>query len=536
MSDGQPPPRTATAVIGAGPAGLLFCVVARLRLAARGAAPESWPIGLFDKRARYERTHTLRLDPRVWRELQRSLGDSRFDALLDFLAAEGFRPTVNALEERLSGMAAMLGVRKEILCIGTEPGDLDLAGLRARLEAEGRLGPADLLTIVASDSVHSAVREQVRGSEAPVERTHQHVARLRIVGRDLPERLGPIEQFRLSKVLGSIIDYRLNPNGFAEVDLFLTGREHRGVVALGATPREPVLLTDGRLAALRAPFFRRIVEHLRGGFRAGPREVWVQSTFRLEDRYMRRVAYDLPELSALVFLVGDAAVSLPFFRGMACLARCVDALARAHVDLVTEAAPPAGAARRYEADVAAIRAAEMRVVDTRARLVRIAREVIRVSALLPFPIQAWLLSVPEPDAPPEGISAGLALNATLAIAALACAAAALAPPPIVPSPLAAPLGAAALGLQALGGVAYNAVRGYEPGGQVAVRRVWRFQIALALLGGVLLASIASVAAGRLAHLPAALAWLALGAAFTAGLYVHDALDRRWHAQAELTEP
>jgi len=526
------PPRTATAVVGAGPAGLLFCIVARLRLAARGATPDAWPLWLFDKRAAYERTHRLRIAPGPWRRVQRDLADARFDALMAFLEAEGFQPAVNVLEERLLALAAALGVRKEVLCLGRDPGEVGLAELRRRLEAEGRLRPEDRLTIVGADSVHSAVREQVQGAGATVERTHQHVARLRIVGPDLPERLGLLEQFRLSKVLGSILDYRLNPNGFAEVDLFLTGREHRGVVALGATPREPVRLTDARLAGLRAPFFRRIVEHLGGRFRPGGREVLLQSTFRLEDRHAPRVAFPLPEMNAHAFLVGDAAVSLPFFRGMACLAACADALARAHVDLVSGAADAPAAVAAYEAEVAATRRAELRVVDARARLVRIAREVVRVSALLPFPIQAWLLSVPEPDAPFEGISAGLALNAFLAVAAAACAAAGLAPLPAL-APFAAPLLAAALGLEGLGGIAYNAVRGYEPGGKPAVRALWRFQIALALLGGVLLTAMTSLAAGRLARPHAALAWLGLGLAFVLGLYVADALDRRWHAHADL---
>ena len=59
----MPPPLLMTAVIGAGPAGLLFCLVGRLLHARSGADPESWALRLYDKRQVYARTHRLRMDP-----------------------------------------------------------------------------------------------------------------------------------------------------------------------------------------------------------------------------------------------------------------------------------------------------------------------------------------------------------------------------------------------------------------------------------------------------------------------------------------
>src|SRR5262245_58285786 len=255
----MPGARLTTAVIGAGPAGLLFCVIGRVLHARRGGEREAWALRLFDKRDEYVRTHRLRLDPAPFVEIQRELDDPRFDGFVGFLREHDHCPEVNVLEQRLLALAGELGVRRERLAIGPGPDEVGLAGLRARLEAEGAV------TIVGADSVHSAVREAVRGGVEPVRFTHQRVARLRVVGPGLPERLGVVDRYRLSKVLGSLLDYRLNRNGFAEVDLFLGEREHDSVRSLGGTPSAPARITARALSRLRAPLFRRIVDHLERG-------------------------------------------------------------------------------------------------------------------------------------------------------------------------------------------------------------------------------------------------------------------------------
>src|SRR5712692_9496366 len=154
--------RIATVVVGAGPAGLLLSIIARLLYERRGGEPGAWPFYLFDKRATYERTHRLRMAPGPYREIAKDLQHPWFDEFLAFLEDERFRPEVNRLEERLSALALRLGVRRELLCVGPAEGGLTLAELRGRLEREGRLLTSDRLTIVGADSVHSAVRELVR--------------------------------------------------------------------------------------------------------------------------------------------------------------------------------------------------------------------------------------------------------------------------------------------------------------------------------------------------------------------------------------
>lgn len=518
------------AVVGAGPAGLLFCAAFRLLQARAGQAPT--PLVLIDKRTRYERTHRLRIAAAPWRALGAAVADARFDALLAWLAERRFTPAVSELEERLSALVADLGVRRTVAAIGTGDGELTLEALRRRLIDDGELGEGDVLSIVGADSVNSAVRQAVAGDTAHDGHIHQRVVRLRIDGPGLPEHLGALEQFRLSKLADSLLDYRRHPDGYAEVDLFLVEREHPWVASLGAHPREPIPVDDARLGALRhAPLFARIVGRLREGFGAGVCRVAVTSTFRLEHRAIARVVFDGP--GGFVFLVGDAAVSLPFFRGMACLAACAHALARTHVALA--AAVAAGDAARpiaagYDAEVAAIRAAELRIVEARGRLIGMLREVVRVSAMLPFPIQTWLSARPEPAAgrPTAGFWVNLAVAAPAAILALAA--------PVLDAFVWPPLGwlwLLAVPLQALGGVTYYAARVLEPGPDLWVRRVWRGQIAALLVGGVVVAAVNSMALGRPAQLHATISWWVLGIVFAVGMITFERAHHHTWTTAEL---
>lgn len=540
VGDGATPPAVTTAVIGAGPAGLLFAATARLMFGRQGGDPATWPILLFDKRSSYERTHRLRIDPRPYRALAGALADPRFDEVLGFLDGCGFSPAANQLEERLAALTSALGIPRSLLHIGTGDGEVPLAGLRTHLEGCGALDPATTLTVVGADSVHSAVRDAVRGAQPLVEHTHQTVARLRVVGDGLPERLGRLDQYRISKVLGSVVDYRRNPNGFAEVDVFLGPAAHADLGALGATPAQPVALDDDRLAALHAPLLERLVQHLRDGMTASSCEVLLQSTFRLEHRYIERVAHTVGEDRTRVFLVGDASTSLPFFRGMACMGACVHELALAHCDLVHLVAGGAtdeqlaAPGARYQHAVEEIRRREIAMVRARARLVRGAREFARVSSLLPFPLQSWFLSIPDRRDRRGGGTAGVVLNALVAVVAAAMALAG----PVLSTQVVSGFAVvwwAALVVEAVGGVVYRAAQEFEPASDTWLRRVWRAQIAATAVLGAAGTVVLSLRAGALTAPMAAVSWFVLGAAFVVGIVTYDALGRRWFARADLGE-
>lgn len=531
MTPSSPP---VTAVVGAGPAGLLFTLVARIRWKASGEHDDEWPIYLFDKREAYVRTHRLRIDPAAFEAIQNELRSGVFDELMAFLAASDFRPEVNHLESALASLVAQVGVRKERATIGRAGDELDLPELRTMLERTGRLSAGAPLAVVGADSVHSTTRDLAGGSAHTVARVHHVVARLRVDGDDLPVRLGRIEQFKLAKVLGSALDYRLNSNGFAEVDLFLDPAEHAAVEDLEAKPAAPVAVTVSTVPA--APFFSSVVGVLERGLTERACRVAVHSTFRLEDRHQTQVVFDVPDAGATVLLVGDAAMSLPFFRGMAALAASANALAAAQVAWAEahrrgDGAAAGEALATYERSVATVRDRELRIVQARSRLVSAATELVRLSALLPFPIQQWLLSRSRPETGGR-MTPGAALNMLLATLAGFIAVAA----PLVGGVVWPPLGwlwLASVPFQFLGGAVYQATRTLEGVHNPLLATIWRLQLAVLIATGLPITVFTSVLQGRPAQIFGAIGWFILGIVFAAGLTTYERRQRAQVAAADL---
>lgn len=519
--------RLATVVVGAGPAGLLFAALARLLAEQRGIGVDAWPVWVVDKRATYVRTHRLRMDPGPYRDIAASVADPRFDAVIAWLAEERFRPAINDLEDRLSALVAELGVQRAQLEFG---GSVipDFSALKDWFRDAADLADGTQITIVGADSVHSDVRRQLLGGAgSPQTQTHAEVARLKIEGADLPKVLGWLDQYRLSKLLGSVLDYRLNQNGHAEVDLFLEPSEHRAVAALGARPAAPVVLDAARLKRVSAPLFRKVVRQFSTGLAPQRAQVSLTSTFRLDVQHSPRVARLDPASGAWVFLVGDAAVSLPFFRGMACLGACAMRLASLHVYMGVGSPVDPGA--RYTEEVDHIRAREDRVVASRSWLIRFARDFARISALLPFPIQSWFLRVEDSDPKRSRWSGGLAVN--LATAALAATIALTAP--WLDAHVWEPLGwlwLLALPLQFGGGALYDAARIFEPPNRALVW-TWRLQVLGLMVLGPVVTVWNSMALGRPAQLHSLGSWFVLGLAFAAGVVVFEAVHNRLLSRA-----
>ena len=523
MSDAESP-LLATCVVGAGPAGLLFSLVAGIRRE-QLELTDVWPIVLVDKRTSYERTHRLRIDSEPYLAAQATLNHALLDELIEFLDAQRFRPAANELEAVLLSLVSQLGIRKLRATVGPDQGELDLRQLRRALQARGTIARHTRLSIVAADSVSSRTRGLVAGAVPAVEQVHQTVARLRIDADNLPEKLDRVRQFKLAKLLGSALDYRANPNGFAEVDLFLSPAEHEAVVALGARPVSPVPLTPEVLASLRAPLFGGVAQYLK--WNLGPSEcaVSVYSTFVLEHRYSEQVTFEVPAIGAQVFLVGDAAVSLPFFRGMACLMKCVNELAAVHAELAPTAITAgsfAQSAQRYDTKVRAIRQAEVRTVETRARAVSVAREVTRVSSISPFPIQTWLLSI-RPFLQPAGrLTKQLAV--TIVLAGLAAVLA-------IASPQLGLAGLLSIPLQAASGFLYRAGLDDPIGPNRWISRICRLQMVALILAGALVAVVNPFESGIWIRLGAAVGWFILGLVFIAGMYAAESAGTSRAARA-----
>jgi hypothetical protein len=191
-------------------------------------------------------------------------------------------------------------------------------------------------------------------------------------------------------------------------------------------------------------------------------------------------------------------------------------------------------ARRYAGEVAAIARSEVGVVRARGRLVALLREVARVSAILPFPIQSWLLAAPDERAEVRASRSAIALNAALALVAALLG---LGGPALSAAEVdgAAWLALAALPVQALGGVAYHAVVTLTRGPARAAHAVWRTQTLVLFLAGLPLAVNAARSEGAFftGALPLALTWLVLAAMFVVGLYVYERVVARWLGRAEL---
>lgn len=527
--------RVVTAVVGAGPAGLLFAFLARALAASAG---RDLPLYLHDKRDSYVRTHRLRIAPEPYRDIARAVDHPGYAAFLTFLEHNAFKPAVDELERQLLSLVTDVGVHKERLRIGHGDGATSLAELRAQLEREKRLGPDDFLSIVAADSVHSETRELVRGSARPTQKLHQLVARLKVEGAELPDELPIIEQLRLSKLIASVMDYRKHPAGHAEIDLFLGPSEHRSLEALAANPKAPVELDPATLASLRAPLFCKIVDYLRHDFAPGGSLVTLWSTFVLEHKHMHPVSFAVPAINAHVSLVGDAAISLPFFRGMACLAESAFALAEAHVAAASPSGNRAALAARYQERIDGILNRELAIVEARARLIRGAREFVRLSELVPFPVQSWFLSVPDESTPAWRLTPGVVLNLAIATAG---AAAALGAPLLAPAlagdwprrlVIGGALYALSAALQLAGGLLYRHTQNLDASAASAAKRLWTVQMLVLILGGVLISVSSLWRTSGLQLLPA-LSWLLFGASFVAGMLIYEALERRWWSRAEL---
>lgn len=601
-----------TVVVGAGPAGLLFAIVAKL-MHERHGGKTNWPILVVDKRSEYQRTHRLRIAPERYVALGKELADSRFDVLLAFLEAEGFTPAVNQLERQLQSLADQLGVVRERLTVGNEPGQTSLDALRARAIAHFGGDQATSVTIVGADSVHSMVRELV-GSPDREHHTHQIVARFLVRGDDLPDGLNLVTHYQMAKLVSSVIDYRLNPNGYAEVDMFLDGSNVAELARFDASPSQPVTLSSADVADLSSHELRRILQHLRHGLTVGEAEIQLQSTFMLEHAYSTRIAFPDTGVGYTAFLVGDAALSLPFFRGMSAMAGLVHALATAHIDILeassgaigtevaditrlasdasilfhlgTKPLPGSIAAieptsfdgvsaavilhrwlglygvhvvaqsendwrslhrhapmrrapaerefaaikdptTRYELRSAQIRDEELRVVTARSRLIRGAREFARISAMLPFPIQTWLLSVRSDEGSSDSPNP---LN--LSIALVAATLALIGPPLSLLSPGLMVFWWLALPVQMIGGFVYRASLTLDAGGDRSSRRVWLGQIASVAVLGLAIALVVRVTTDQwIAR--SSFTWLLLGFSFVPGIYLFEALDRRWFRAARL---
>ncbi|MFN8672255.1 MAG: hypothetical protein U0457_09290 [Candidatus Sericytochromatia bacterium] len=514
-----------TLVIGAGPAGLLFCVISKILYEKQEFKnKKNWSIFLFDKRDSYIRNHRLRIAKENYINIQKKLNDPNFDNFINFLEKHHFKPEVNILEDFLLDLANKLGIKKEIFYIETKQNLIDLV---KKIELENNV---KVISIIGSDSVHSTIRELIQGELKPITYTHQTVVRLKIFAQDLPEKLSLVKQYKLSKVLTSLIDYRLNSNGFAEIDLFLDASEHEELQKIEASPKNPVKITNDIIKKLKTPIFSRFIYQFNKNISHENSEILLYSTFKLEHQYIKKVSFNLQDIDIKAFLVGDAAVSLPFFRGMACLGISAFELANNHIDFIFN---NKDILKNYQSKMDEIIKKELLIVTSRANLIYFAKEFCRISNLLPFPLQTWFLSFPEPEKIDAKFTAGFAFNLGLAILALSLILIEAFLYKKISIYFSFILFLASI-IQILGGLCYRATEEFEPSSDSKIRLIWRTQIFSLMVFG-LFSILFLQQNSNLDFIFYSTIWFVFGLFFVLGIYLFESLGKNWFSKAEFED-
>lgn len=531
-----------TVVIGAGPAGLLFSLINRISVDQHTISSSKWPLFLIEKRTKYVRNHRLQLDKSEYTKVQKQLDSVHFDQFIRFLEDRNFKPVINELEIFLTQALNAFEVVRIICDVGNTPEQSSLQDIRAML-------PPSFIqnnlpwTIVGADSVRSTVSEMLGNDNGRITGTHEYLIRLKLVGEHLPKSISITENFRLSKVLASVLSYRFNKNGFAEMDLFLSPSEHTVVSSLNPSPKHPIHLTKELLDKLKAPFFKQVIfAFLETNTQVALEQIQLQSSFKLEHSVNRSRVRFLKELNAYGFLVGDAAISLPFQRGMTAMIKCAYQLSEVHFSIfdrlaLQESTYPLdqfkSMADDYQVQSGLIAKKEIKIVSSRASLVRGLREFNRISAMLPFPIQSWLLGYESNFSGKSLNSAHFFLNLLFAGAASASLFAAFFF--ILNKELGSALSFFLIGLvlQFIGGFVYRANFTFQNQVHIFIKRIWQIQIVSWMLFGIGILFFQSVEIGSLIGALSATAWWLGGILFAMGLVLFDQLGKYWLQKGKL---
>ncbi|WP_271782717.1 hypothetical protein [Aquimarina algiphila] len=537
------PEKFATVVVGAGPAGLLFSLINRISLDQHNINPSVWPLFLLDKRTDYVRNHRLILDKTVFTKIQKQLDSPLFNTFIQFLSDNQFRPVINELEAYLLNALQNFGVDRIYCDVGMSTKQSSLKTVRSILP-NAFTQNNQLWTIVGADSVRSSICELLGNDKGRRTGTHEYLIRLKLLGTHLPKSIGVVENFRLSKVLTSILTYRFNKNGFAEMDLFLSPEEYDVINRLNPNPKNPISLTEELLNQLNTPFLQQVIlAFLERNTRTCVEQILIQSSFKLEHSINRsRIRY-LEELNAYGFLLGDAAIALPFQRGMSAMIKCAYQLSEIHFKLFDQLMQNKepfdlekfkNTANLYQEESEKIAKREVRIVSSRASLVRGLRHFTRISAMLPFPIQSWLLGHESVFSTKSIPKVHLFLNFMVALGANLCLISAFlleigfgefwTPSVLI---------FVSLLLQFFGGIVYRASFTFQRQSHLWIKRIWQFQIMIWMLFGASFILFESFQTGNLRGSFYAILWWIGGMLFVIGLVLFDALGKYWIKRGQL---
>ncbi len=537
------PETFATVVIGAGPAGLIFSLINRICLDHRNISSSKWPLFLLEKRTRYVRNHRLQLDKSEFVRVQKRLNSLHFDKFVQFLENTNYRPVINELETFLTQALNKFGVSQTICDVGNSFRQSSLHDVRAKLPHSFSQENKPWV-IVGADSVKSTVSKMLGNDKGRITGTHEYLIRLKLIGNHLPKSINIIENFKLSKVLSSVLSYRFNKNGFAEMDLFLDPSEYYAVSWLNANPKNPINLTKEVLDQLNAPFFKQvIISFIESHSKVSLQQIQLQSSFKLEHSINRSRVRHLNEFNAYAFLVGDAAISLPFQRGMTAMIKCTYELSEVLFSIFDQLTLNESTyqleqcksiANHYQVQSELIAKEEIKIVSSRASLVRGLRQFIRINAMLPFPIQSWLLGY-ESNFSAKSINiTHFLLNLLFACCASLSMGAALLLM-LNNKEFWSPLTFIIIGfvLQFIGGFIYRANFTFTNQVHIFIKRIWQIQIVSWMLLGIGIILFKIIEISSLIGALLATAWWTGGVFFGIGLVLFDQLGRYWLQEGKL---
>lgn len=297
--------------VGAGPVGLWAAIQLKKRL------PHA-TVSVYERHEVYQRSHVLRLDH--WSMLLYGRNHrSKSDALqtqfyqevagkqlsgLVWTPAQSLFIRTNDLEAALKRYALALGVNIVLRRIGSP-------------EEAQTLHP-NCRHFIAADGAHSALRQALVGDV--VQQPLQHVVEVKYQVQGSAVRLGAlVEQFKANTKLEHMaFEYvGRERNGVCPVTLrfFVDKATYERIPA--ATFKEPLAVDDPRLPAS----LRRDIERYMALRSASGTEQYCRKSGRVTKLVLS--VYHAPEFAVVQdgrawFLVGDAAMGVPYFRALNC--------------------------------------------------------------------------------------------------------------------------------------------------------------------------------------------------------------------------
>lgn len=267
----------------------------------------------------------------------------------------------------------------------------------------------------------------------------------------------------------------------------------------------------------------------------------ITSSFTLEHSISPERVKPLPHLDSFGYLLGDAAIALPFQRGMTAIVKSAYCLSNVHLTIFQKTISNQSISNddlgkigmEYQRDTEKIIEKEIQIVASRASLVGGLREFIRISSILPFPIQSWLLSYPTAETKMKFDSFFL-INLVIALTGLLffflseITITSLSNYLISGTEL-----AIAFILQFLGGVFYRASITFNAQSNSSIRKVWQYQILLWMILGFAFVFQNFTDSTIILKVGYTLSWWFGGITFLLGLLLFDWLGKFWWLKSEL---